>query len=144
MNEQRQNSMLLDALTCRGVLASVNIRYWRARKKLTPEDLGLSCDKVDDRLISLGHKKLLPREKLQRLALVEGRAHSTLEENSFPFLGGIARYVPNERLVLGRCRHPLLHRKIGQKRLDVIGRQVTRSFAFNKCLEFSHPQSICT
>ena len=98
MNEQRQNSMLLDALTCRGVLASVNIRFWRARKKLTPEDLGLSYDKVDDRLISLGHKKLLPREKLQRLALVEGRAHSTLEENSFPFLGGIARYVPNERL----------------------------------------------
>jgi hypothetical protein len=84
---------LLDALTCRGVLASVSVRYWRARKKLSPADLGLPDDKVNRRLISLGHKRLLPKERLAGLALIESRAHALLEANTFPFLNGIARYL---------------------------------------------------
>ena len=92
------NHTLLDALTCRGVLLSVSIRYWRARKKLNPEDLGLKQNQVNDRLISLGHKRLLPREALHRLSLVESRAHAYVENSSFPFLGGIAHYVPNAKL----------------------------------------------
>ena len=51
---------LLDVLTCRGLLVSVSVRYWRARKKLDAEDLGLAPEQVDDRLISLGHKRLVP------------------------------------------------------------------------------------
>ena len=94
MSENR----LLDALTCRGVLASVSVRYWRARKKLSPSDLGLPDDKVNRRLISLGHKRLLPKERLAGLALIESRAHALVEANTFPFLNGIARYLPNERL----------------------------------------------
>ncbi len=94
---------LLDALTCRGVLLNVSIRFWRARKKLNPEDLGLTQAQVNDRLISLGHKRLLPKDALQRLSLIESRAHSHVENASFPFLGGIAHYVPNSKLedVLG-------------------------------------------
>ena len=38
---------LLDALTVRGVLINVSVRYWRARKKLTADDLGLSADQVE-------------------------------------------------------------------------------------------------
>jgi len=87
-----------DALTCRGVLASVSVRYWRARKQLRPSDLGLPDDKVNRRLISLGHKRLLPKDRLAGLALAESRAHALLEANTFPFLNGIARYLPNERL----------------------------------------------
>ena len=38
------DNRLLDALSCRGVLVNVSVRYWRARKKLNPEDQGLpSC-----------------------------------------------------------------------------------------------------
>ncbi len=92
------NTTLLDALVCRGVLISVSVRYWRARRKLNPEDLGLKRNQVNDRLISLGHKRLLPKECLQQLALVEGRAHALCEENTFPFLNGVARYLPNTRL----------------------------------------------
>ena len=92
------DNRLLDALTCRGVLASVSVRYWRARKQLRPSDLGLPDDKVNRRLISLGHKRLLPKERLAGLALIESRAHALLEANTFPFLNGIARYLPNERL----------------------------------------------
>ncbi len=89
---------LLDALTFRGVLISVSVRYWRARRRLRPEDLGLDPEKVDEQLYSLGHKKLLPKRALESLALVESRAHSLVEVNSFPFLGGVARYLPNTRL----------------------------------------------
>jgi len=92
------DNTFLDALTCRGVLISVSVRYWRARKKLNPEDIGLSREQVDDRLISLGHKRLVPKDCLKGLALVEGRAHALVEESTFPFLNGVARYLPNAKL----------------------------------------------
>lgn len=92
------DTTFLDALTRRGVLVSVSVRYWRAQKKLNPEDLGLARDRVNERLISLGHKRLVPRQSLERLALLEGRAHALVEENTFPFLGGVAHYLPNEKL----------------------------------------------
>jgi hypothetical protein len=89
---------LLQTLTREGVLISVSVRYWRAHKKLKPEDIGLEPDKVSDRLISLGHKRLLPREATAALALVESRAHALVEANTFPFLNGLAHFVPNARL----------------------------------------------
>src|SRR5262245_25083279 len=60
-------STLLDVLTREGVLINVSVRYWRATKKLSPEDLGLKAEDVSDRLIALGHKKLLPKEALEAL-----------------------------------------------------------------------------
>ena len=89
---------LLEAVCRRGVLAAVSIRYWRGCKRLTPEDLGLEPENVSDRLIRLGHKRLVPRDALAGLALIESRAHAAVEGSSFPFLGGIARFVPNPRL----------------------------------------------
>ena len=80
------NTQLLDVLTREGVLISVSVRYWRATRKLNAEDLGLNPDNVTDRLISLGHKKLLPREALERFALIESRAHSLINASAFgPF-----------------------------------------------------------
>jgi hypothetical protein len=92
------NNHLLDALTREGVLVNVSVRYWRATRKLNPEDLGLDPDNVTERLISLGHKKLLPREALERLALVESRAHSLIESSTFPFLNGLGHFLPNSKL----------------------------------------------
>ncbi len=43
-------------------------------------------------LISLGHKKLLPSDALKAFALIESRAHALVDANTFPFLGGIARF----------------------------------------------------
>jgi len=88
----------MDALTREGVLINVSIRYWRATKKLRAEDLGLDPEQITDRLISLGHKNLLPREKLQEFALIESRAHALVEGNTFPFLNGLAHFLPNTRL----------------------------------------------
>ena len=92
------NPSLLDAVGQAGVLASVSMKFWRAAKKLEPADLGLTDGQIAERLICLGHKRLLPRDALARFALLESRAHAAVERASFPFLGGIARFVPNERL----------------------------------------------
>ena len=89
---------LLDILTREGVLINLSIRYWRAAKKLRAEDLGLNPDDVTDRLISLGHKKLLPREALAPFALIESRAHALVESSTFPFLNGIGHFLPNRKL----------------------------------------------
>ena len=92
------NNDLLAVLTREGVLVKVSVRYWRGTKKLKPEDLGLKEADVSDRLISLGHKRLLPKDALAGLAVVEGRAHALVESNTFPFLNGIAHFLPNARL----------------------------------------------
>src|SRR6266571_2721444 len=94
----QSNNDLLQILTREGVLVSVSIRYWRGCKKLCAEDIGLDSRKVSDRLISLGHKRLLPKEATAQLALIEGRAHALLEGNTFPFLNGLAHFVPNTKL----------------------------------------------
>ncbi len=89
---------LLSVLTREGVLIKVSIRYWRGCKKLKAEDIGLKQANVSDRLFSLGHKRLLPRDALSQLALIEGRAHALVETNTFPFLNGLGHFLPNSRL----------------------------------------------
>jgi len=90
--------MVLEAVCRRGVLCSVSVSYWRGCKQLKAEDLGLDPTHVNERLIQLGHKRLVPRDALAPFALIESRAHALVEQASFPFLGGIARFVPNPRL----------------------------------------------
>ena len=93
-----QHNDLLAVLTREGVLIKASIRFWRGTKKLKPEDLGLKESDVSTRLISLGHKRLLPKDALAELSVVEGRAHALVEANTFPFLNGIAHFLPNSRL----------------------------------------------
>jgi hypothetical protein len=88
---------LLPLLTREGVLIKVSIRFWRGCKKLKAEDIGLNSSDVSNRLISLGHKRLLPKESTQQLSLIEGRAHALIEGNTFPFLNGLAHFLPNAR-----------------------------------------------
>src|SRR6266498_2589850 len=89
---------LLDVLTREGVLLNVSVRYWRGCKKLRPEDIGLDASALSERLISLGHKRLLPKDATAALTLVESRAHAFVEGNTFPFLNGLAHFLPNSKL----------------------------------------------
>ena len=93
-----QNQTLLDGICRRGVLIQTSVRYWRGCKRLNAEDLGLDPAHVSERLIQLGHKRLIPRDALSAFALIESRVQSTVEGSSFQFLGGIGRFVPNPRL----------------------------------------------
>jgi hypothetical protein len=92
------NQTLLEGICRRGVLVATSVRYWRGCKRLNPEDLGLDPAHVSDRLIQLGHKRLIPRDALSAFALIESRTNAAVESASFPFLGGIGRFVPNPRL----------------------------------------------
>ena len=92
------NTDLLNVLTREGVLINASVRYPRFHKKLRAADLGLEPDQVSDKLMSLGHKKLLPREALADLALVESRTHAVIEKNTFPFLN-VSHFLPNRKLV---------------------------------------------
>ena len=92
------DNQLLNVLTREGVLLNVSVRFWRGCKKLKAEDIGLDAENLSDRLISLGHKRLLPKDATAGLALVEGRAHALVEANSFPFLNGLAHFLPNTKL----------------------------------------------
>ena len=98
------NEHLLSVLTREGVLIKVGISYWRGNKKLRPEDIGLERKALSERLISLGHKRLLPRDCLQELALIEGRAHALIDYHTFPFLNGLGHFLPNAKVedVMGR------------------------------------------
>lgn len=91
---------LLDAVCQRGVLINTSIRFWRGCKRLKPEDIGLDPSQVSDRLIRLGQKRLIPKDALADFALIESRTHAIVEGASFPFLGGIARFIPNPNLAL--------------------------------------------
>jgi len=92
------NNNLLDAICQKGVLISTAVRYWRGCKRLKPEDLGLDPSQVSDRLIRLGQKRLVAKDALADFALLESRVHATVDGASFPFLGGLARFVPNPHL----------------------------------------------
>jgi hypothetical protein len=95
---ETNNNELLQILSREGVLIDVSIRFWRGSKKLKPEEIGLNPDSLSDRFISLGHKRLLPKDALSELALIEGRAHALIESSTFPFLNGIAHFLPNTKL----------------------------------------------
>jgi Protein of unknown function (DUF3150) len=96
--ESNGNNPLLSVLTREGVLVKVSVSYFRGCKKLRPEDVGLERKNLSDQLISLGHKRLLPKDCLQELALIEGRAHALIESNTFPFLNGLGHFLPNSKL----------------------------------------------
>jgi hypothetical protein len=92
------NNGLLSILTREGVLLKVSVHYWRGCKRLRPEDIGLERKNLSDQLISLGHKRLLPKDALATLAVIEGRAHALVEANTFPFLNGLGHFLPNSKL----------------------------------------------
>jgi Protein of unknown function (DUF3150) len=97
-NNNNGNNGLLSILTREGVLLKVSVHYWRGCKKLRPEDIGLEKKDLSDQLISLGHKRLLPKDALGTLAVIEGRAHALIEANTFPFLNGLDHFLPNSKL----------------------------------------------
>jgi hypothetical protein len=120
MNTNNTSTPLLDGICHRGVLVATSVRYWRGCKKLSPEDLGLVPAHVSDRLIQLGHKRLIPRDALQAFALIESRVQATVERASFPFLGGIGRFVPNPRLAELTDKLDQLHNEFRDATLDFV------------------------
>ncbi len=70
-----------------GILVNLHIGRWRAKTRLTWSDLGIGLDKENDKelqkIISLGHKKLLPTAILKELDAIESAARKWLEKKAF-------------------------------------------------------------
>jgi hypothetical protein len=79
-----------------GILVDVNVSFWSGAKALTPDDLGLDPSSLPD-AYRLGKKFLIPAEVIHKFRAVEGRARRVVEENSFPFPIGNARFVPKRK-----------------------------------------------
>jgi hypothetical protein len=75
-----------------GVVADLTISEWGARAKLNPEDLGM--DSVPE-LIKLGHKELMKKEYLDDLSSLFSKVKRFLDNHSFVFPFGTARFIPN-------------------------------------------------
>jgi len=76
-----------------GILMDVHVRFWSAAKALNPEDLGLKPEEVAE-AYHLGKKMLIPEEVIREFKHIEGQARHLVDENSFLFAIGNARFVP--------------------------------------------------
>ena len=75
----------------------MSVSYWRGVKSYARKTSVWKKD-ISDQLISLGHKRLLPKDTLANLAVIEGRARALVEANTFPFLNGLGHFLPNAKL----------------------------------------------
>lgn len=79
-----------------GVVADLSFSIWGAATQLKSEDLGL--ENIPKDKISLGHKRLAKKERLESIWSVRNKACTALIQNSFSFPFGSARFVPYARL----------------------------------------------
>lgn len=81
-----------------GVLVDVNVSYWSGAKSLKPEDLGLDPKSLPE-AFKLGRKFLIPTKVMQEFRKIESRARRVVDNNSFQFPIGGARFVPRKKFV---------------------------------------------
>lgn len=91
----------------KGTLVDLHIGKPTFQKKLRQTDL--LVDDIDEKVIYLGHKKLLPPKATEKLVTLEGRARVALANRSLPFPISGARFVhvqalPDVLQVFGRMR----------------------------------------
>jgi len=79
-----------------GVVADLSFSIWGAATQLKAEDLGL--ENIPKDKISLGHKRLSKKERLESIWSIRQKACNVLIQNSFSFPFGSARFVPYARL----------------------------------------------
>jgi hypothetical protein len=82
-----------------GLLVDVDVSFWSGAKVLKAEDLGLKDNEVAG-AYKLGRKLLIPQEVIRQFRTIEGRARRVVDENSFPFPIGGARFIPKRKFKL--------------------------------------------
>ena len=87
-DQKDTSSVFLD-----GVLLDVRLSFWRGKKVLSPEDLGLRTDQVPE-IFRLGTKRVVPKDALDGFERIEGRLQYLTDRWAFPFPTGRAHFVP--------------------------------------------------
>lgn len=81
------------ALFLDGVLIDLGISYWRGKRPLSAQDLGVEPEDVPE-IFSLGRKLVIPKEAVARFDRVQARAYYLIDQFTFPFPTGRSRFVP--------------------------------------------------
>ena len=76
-----------------GVLIDLKCAYWRGKRPLVAQDLGLTDQQVPD-IFTLGRKLVIPKDALARFDRINARAYFLIDQFTFPFPTGHARFVP--------------------------------------------------
>ncbi len=79
-----------------GILVDINVCFWSGAKALTAQDLGLKKENIAD-AYKLGRKMLIPAETIKEFRALESKARHLVEQNSFKFPLGNARFVPKRK-----------------------------------------------
>lgn len=94
---QRKRSLQeIAAAATRGILVSVEVRYWRGRSALTSEDLGLTAPdsaRFAKQYLTNGQKTIVPPDLLRALTSAENLMRGDLQEFGFQ-VGGFGRFIP--------------------------------------------------
>lgn len=85
--------VVADILTQRGYLFELRVSQWSGKARLTEDDLGLS-GLTSAELHRLGHRHLVPKEKLAAVSAIATRARVRIQDVSYAFPIGGARFVP--------------------------------------------------
>jgi|WetSurMetagenome_2_1015567.scaffolds.fasta_scaffold261424_1 hypothetical protein len=91
MNEQSLQNLFND-----GMLVDLTVSYWSAARKLREEDIGL--EEVS-KAYSLGKKLLIPYEVMHEFKLIESRARALIDDSSYKFPIGNARFIPKKKFI---------------------------------------------
>jgi len=95
--QMAKDNRVMESLFLTGCCLKDKIRIWSAQKKLKPEDLGFGNEDVNDKLITLGSKFLIPKDEIRELEKIRSEAKQLIGSNSFHFdFGG--NFVPNQKM----------------------------------------------
>jgi hypothetical protein len=86
-----------------GVLVDLDISFWSGRKKLNLPELGIQTKSSKDAkrfkdLFSLGTKRLMPKDRMDKFTYLANHARSVLDRYSLKFPVGKSRFVPQSTL----------------------------------------------
>lgn len=79
-----------------GILVDINVCFWSGAKVLVAQDLGLKEETIAE-AYKLGRKMLVPRDTIRKFRALESKARHLVEQNSFRFPLGNARFIPKKK-----------------------------------------------
>lgn len=104
---------IYDKLLKKGAVFMLDISIWGGRKKLKPEDIGMSQDEVNEKIMSLGSKYLVPKEEIQALHTMRARAYKIIDDSSIDI--GVGKLVPSDKMEEVRRRLGELRDQFNEK-----------------------------
>lgn len=104
---------IYDKLLKKGAVFMLDISIWGGRKKLKPEDIGMSQDEVNEKIMSLGSKYLVPKKEIQALHTMRARAYKIIDDSSIDI--GVGKLVPSDKMEEVRRRLGELRDQFNEK-----------------------------